>query len=223
MTRKADTRRLNRRKPFKKSGKKILIVCEGSVTEPNYFGFLRRRLRLYGVDVKVIGGQCGTDPFSVVQFAADIFNEDKDIDLCACVIDRDTHDSANLSKALNLCSSVNGKSKRRVFQVNISDPCIEYWFILHFEYCRTPFVRAGNKSRGDKAVEKLKSIYPGGYVKSHKNLGEDLFPLTKTARLNASRAMEDAAKTGEKNPSTNLHLLIDVLESEAKFPEAPRS
>ena len=65
-------RRASRRDPYKK----ILIVCEGEKTEPNYFEDIREYYRLNTVNVEV-RGDCGSDPMSVVNFAKQRFRRKK--------------------------------------------------------------------------------------------------------------------------------------------------
>jgi hypothetical protein len=92
----------------------------------------------------------------------------------------------------------------------MSDPCIEYWFLLHFEYTRSPFVGEGKKSRGDIAVERLKQFIPE-YKKGDLRIGFLLEGHFDFAFANAQRSLEDAVFTGEDNPPTSVHLLINRL------------
>src|SRR3954452_4619238 len=59
-------RDLARRTPSRRSKDRILIVCEGGKTEPNYLRELKGSLGLTNADVEICGDECGSDPASVV-------------------------------------------------------------------------------------------------------------------------------------------------------------
>ena len=52
---------------------RILIVTEGSKTEPNYFTEIRSHYRLHTANVEVRHSDLGTEPLQVVQHAKDLF------------------------------------------------------------------------------------------------------------------------------------------------------
>lgn len=212
MSKYRDTRGLARRKAFRRPNKSILIVCEGAETEPNYFGYFKRRLRLANVDVDICGRECGTDPLSVVNYAAERFKY-RGIDECFCVIDRDKHDQSNFLDAVQKAAALGKKSSpKRVFEIYVSDPCVEYWFLLHFLYDRSPYVASGGRSRGENSVAELKKHWPQ-YDKSDIDIGHFLYDRLPDAIKNAERALDDVAKTKEANPSTALHKLVQRLMS----------
>jgi Holliday junction resolvasome RuvABC endonuclease subunit len=96
----------------------------------------------------------------------------------------------------------------------VSDPCIEFWFILHFTFCRSPFSRKGKKSPGECAVDQLKKYVPE-YGKANKDELEKLIPRTPEAIVNSKKALADALATGNCNPSTRVHDLIERISLEA--------
>jgi hypothetical protein len=59
---------LQRRQARRAAYDKVLIVCEGEQTEPNYFNELKDYYRLHSANVRVTG-ECGSDPMSVVGYA----------------------------------------------------------------------------------------------------------------------------------------------------------
>ncbi|RPF70682.1 RloB family protein [Aurantiacibacter spongiae] len=208
--RRKDVRAIKRRRATREPKRSILIVCEGEKTEPNYFTFFKQKLRLANVNLQICGEECGSDPLSVVEFGESKLKKDVSIDDCFCVIDRDGHDTQRFNSAKSKAASLNGKSKSRQFKLFISDPCIEYWFILHFEFSRTPFVREGQKSRGKVALDRLRQLWPE-YEKGLKSPGCHLEERVEVAVKNAEKALADAELTGEMNPSTTVHLLIREL------------
>lgn len=211
MKRSRDTRSIQRRKANREPRQFLLIVCEGESTEPAYFAHYKRKLRLANVGIDICGAECGSDPKSVVKYAEGRFKRDPSIDKCFCVIDRDRHQADNFNGAISAGKAINKLYKKRDFVVHVSDPCIEYWFILHFQYTRTPFTESGQKSRGGCALDKLVSLWPE-YRKNLPDIGLSLESRSAQARINAREALRDAETTSEPNPSTSLHLLIEDLE-----------
>lgn len=120
--------------PRRTSGKsavkrQMLLLVEGRKTEPNYLALWRRRYRDAAVTVV---REPGT-PLQLVERAVRAKQKDERIsrrgggrpwDEVWCMFDIDSH--PHLLEAQRLASS-NG------IQLAISSPCIELWFILHFE------------------------------------------------------------------------------------------
>ena len=64
-------RKLNKRPSYDR----ILIVCEGSKTEPFYLKEIRQTYRLHTANVEVRPCQLGTAPIQVVQYAKELFEQ----------------------------------------------------------------------------------------------------------------------------------------------------
>ena len=64
-----DGRSLRRKAASRKSADRVLIICEGSKTEPQYLDEIRQEQRLPTAYVYVIGAVEGNDPLSVVNYA----------------------------------------------------------------------------------------------------------------------------------------------------------
>ncbi|MCU7905251.1 MAG: RloB family protein [Candidatus Thiodiazotropha sp. (ex Epidulcina cf. delphinae)] len=83
-------RRKSRRAPYDR----VLIVCEGSKTEPHYLQELIDYLELNSANVK-IDGSCGSSPNTVVGYARQKYTQEKRnndaFDRVFCVFDEDTH------------------------------------------------------------------------------------------------------------------------------------
>jgi hypothetical protein len=62
-------RKLNQRASYDR----ILIVSEGSKTEPLYFKEIRAAFRLHTANVEVHPSATGTSPIQVVEYARDLF------------------------------------------------------------------------------------------------------------------------------------------------------
>lgn len=187
--------------------KRTLIVCEGSKTEPHYFKALIRWLGLRATSVLVVGEECESAPISVFGYAEKLYREDGSFDEVFCVFDRDRHTSFDRA-----CSEISRHSSG-VFRAVVSNPCFEYWLLLHFRYTRAPFVAQGANSPGDMVFKAVKDAWPG-YAKGR----NDVFSqLNRDGKLQqaieyAKRARLDATATGELNPSTNVDVLIERLQ-----------
>jgi len=205
---------LRRKPPSRKPRKRILVVSEGEKTEGLYVSLFRQRLRAANVAIDLVGKECGSDPMSVVEHAKAVFDRGRDYDICFCLIDRDTHPQDKFKRAQEIANGVNLRSKNRDFHFIPSYPCIEFWFILHFEYWRAPFSAKRNKSPADCVIDVLKRHLPN-YSKSSTVEMSKLVSLTRVAITNSERALQDAEATGELNPSTQMHLLIKQIMREA--------
>ncbi len=68
---------LRRKQPTREPYDRILIVCEGKKTEPNYFEEIRKEARIPTAHIYVLHSQFGTQPLQVVKFAEEEFNKTK--------------------------------------------------------------------------------------------------------------------------------------------------
>lgn len=106
---------LERKQNNRASYDRILIVSEGSKTEPNYFSEIRSAYRLHTANVEVRPSEFGTSPLQVVQYARDLFdNGDRHkhisrraFEQVYAVFDRDDH--ASYFDALNLAAALDGR------------------------------------------------------------------------------------------------------------------
>jgi len=123
---------------------RILIVTEGTKTEPNYFDEICREHRLNTANIAIEPSTLGTSPKQIVKYAKELFekgNSHKKIKKRAfeqvyVVFDRDSHDG--FFDALNIVRSLDGKLKNDngqpiIFVAIVSIPCFELWLLLHFE------------------------------------------------------------------------------------------
>ena len=177
----------------------VLIICEDRVSSYNY---LSRAAQHFRASAIVEINHCGkTDPKGITEHA---LKRSKDYNQVYCVIDRDTHKNFHEARALAAAS------KNKVTLV-ISNPCFEYWLILHFSFTRKGYRSVGSQSAGDKALKELLAIKQmAEYEKGQtKGLFDVLLPHLPTAEKHALASLKDAENCGEYNPSTQIHLLLD--------------
>ncbi len=209
---------LRRRKGIRQPRRRVLIVTEGSQTEPRYIGALVNHMRLTSVDVDICD-EANPDPLKIVEHGfskalGEGTPDDGGYDAVFCVFDRDEHES--FERALEKARTYrkrpgNLPNLRTIFSV----PCFEYWFLLHFKYSRKPHLKRAGKSEASDVVRELMKVQPfSNYQKSITPIQiETLLPRTDDAIENSVRAMADAEDTGEINPSTQVHLLVKYLKN----------
>jgi len=216
--RQQDTVRRNaNRKPYDH----VLIVCEGEKTEPYYFEEIRVHLDLDSANIK-IDGNCDSSPKSVVDYAEDVFIKERvkagNYDRVFCVFDRDQHETFDY--ALNKINSMNIElknteySEEDVFMAIRSIPAFEYCFLLHFIPSTKSYSPLETKSVGDQVIDDLK-IYIPNYEKKQKGIYKYSVDnmLIDGAKAHSKRIFENSKNTGDINPSTNVHELIEYLEN----------
>ncbi len=208
---------LRRRQPSVSGRASVLIVCEGAKTEPRYFEGLRKHLRLSTLEVEVVGE--GAAPITIVDRAIEMRDTRKhevkrgrktlEYEYVWCVFDVEQV-GAN-SSLLRALSKANDNS---VF-VALTNPCVEYWFLLHFAdtsaLMQTPA----------EAVTLLKK-HISDYHKNM-NMFPILEPYTDQAIANAERVLslkgvENVRGVVDANPSTLVHRVVECLQKAAMKP-----
>lgn len=193
---------------------RLLIVCEGSKTEPNYFTEIRVGRRLPTANIAILPSYAGTDPLQVVEYAKHVFEngeprrhlEPRTFDEIYVVFDRDDHRGyhAALDRAATLNNSLRNDEKARVpFTAVASVPSFELWLLLHFEEIHHAIHR-------DEVMRRLKGHIPG-YEKG----AATTFEATRgNLELATQRAIALAARFNprtEPEPYTAIHTLVDRL------------
>jgi hypothetical protein len=123
----------HRRRPTIEPQARLLIVCEGRVTEPKYFSDMRRAEEIRLVEIRIEGA--GAVPRTVVQRALALKEEAEReakrssdpslrFDEVWCVFDIDDHPRLNDAKQLADANEI---------LLAISNPCFELWVLLHLK------------------------------------------------------------------------------------------
>jgi len=201
---------LARKKAKRESYAKVLIVCEGEKTEPNYFNELKDHFALNSANV-IITGDCGSDPMSVVNHALQQYRLARDagdpFDKVFCVIDKDAH--PNYPQAIQKLETT---KPRNTFDPITSVPCFEYWLLLHFIYTTKPFQQSGNKSCCETLIDELRRYLPK-YQKGDKSVFDTILGQLPQAKSHAINALKESKNNNNENPSTRVHELIQYLEN----------
>jgi hypothetical protein len=199
-------RSLERKKGRRKPYDVVLIVCEGSETEPNYLKGLREHLRLNPVNVVIQSCSSGSDPVSIVNFALKE-HERNDYDHIYCVFDKE---QSNYQEALDQIKA--NRKKGIPIHAIFSVPCFEYWLLLHFIDTTKPYHRKGKKTAGEQLKSELKK-YIKGYHEAAKDIFEKTKPYLTEAITRAKRIDKLQKKNGTDNPSTKVYQLVEYLFS----------
>ncbi|MCF4993969.1 RloB domain-containing protein [Pseudomonas syringae] len=195
--------RLFERKPSRfKPQPKVLVLCEDSKSGKQY---LEEAASYFRASAHVEIVHCGvTHPSGIVERAV---IRQRRFDKVFCVLDRDTH--LCFERALDLA-----KSHPKI-QVIASYPCFEFWLLLHFGFNRKPFRAVGKYSPADLVIKSLRTKHGMDRYEKGRTIGYFAQlsgePFT-TARILAPKILEDVVLSGEPNPSTDIHLLMDEFE-----------
>lgn len=207
-------RHLERKSNRRTAHDRILIVSEGSKTEPNYFNEIRRMYRLRTASVQVRPSELGTAPIQVVQYARQLFEsgdahkgiQPRSFERVYAVFDRDDHESYH--DALTLADSLNGKLRSDIrrtihFQAIASVPCFELWLLLHFEEVQSPLHR-------NDVMRSLKRHLPG-YKKGDSLAFEQTNHLLDTATERAQHLAKSFNARTDPSPFTAIPELVSLL------------
>ncbi|MGP1580796.1 MAG: RloB family protein [Wolinella sp.] len=142
-----------------KSGNLMRIICEGEKSEPSYIrAFIKEHAsrRMSNFDMH---SPERTDPLGLINEA--IKAKQEGYDKVICVFDKDTH--------LNFFEAAT-KGRQKGIKMIISEPCFEFWLLLHFKYTDKSF-GGGAKTPCQECIGELKEYFCG-YKKGDKNIHE---------------------------------------------------
>jgi RloB-like protein len=149
-------------------------------------------------------GAYETDAVSLVEIARRRFAADPDYDCVYVVCDADR--GGSLEKAIALASRpMKGRDGRRI-TVNVvcSDPCIEFWLLLHFEYSSRPYRNAAEVTADLKR-------HLTNYSKSDPQLFRHVEAGIDRAVANVKRLRRELAASGAQSPGSDIDQLIGQL------------
>lgn len=184
----------------------ILIVCEGTETEPNYFSWYKFNCK-QTINLEISGQ--GKNTRSLVEATIKIkkrIQKEENIlfDQVWCVFDKDSFSSDIYNAAFQLCNNEN-------IGIAYSNECFEVWYLLHFNYYNCGMDRA---TVFDKLDKKMISDYGRRY---EKNIGEiyDLLASKQNDAIRNAKRLElscrDLNEVHHQNPSTSVYKLVEEL------------
>jgi RloB-like protein len=207
---------LQRKKANRASHDRILIVSEGSKTEPLYFDEIRQYFRLHTANVQVRPSGFGTQPLQVVEYAEQLFLKgdstkgiaSRAFEQVYAVFDRDDH--ATYHAALSKAAALNKKLKSELgtavrFEAIASVPCFELWLLLHFEDLLAPLHRAEVAQRLSQHLVTYAKGQAVLFAATRQHLAR---AIERTTQLAAQYSAYDG-----QQPFTDIYRLVDVLTS----------
>lgn len=213
----------------------IIISCEDAVSAPAYFkkivDVLISNKQITQDSFVVVPHDGGTQPSKVLERLKKYSDTNgktyKDFQHKWIVIDRDVervngggHTSEDFNIAIN-----SAKSKKQNLNIDVaySNDSFELWYLLHFDYISTSFLRDEINAR---LIKKLKEKNPHKFAQLNKDnikqanytkhIYDELLGLQEIAIKNAIKLIEsyDVEHNPEcDNPSTSVYQLIEILNS----------
>ena len=178
----------------------FLIVCEGEVTEPEYFN----SFRLTSANVKAIGK--GMNTISLVKEAIAIRDIEKkrnrNYDQCWVVFDKDDFADSDFNAAIQMAQA-NG------FHVAYSNQAFEFWFLLHFNL----YQGAIHRNRYAEILTHLLGFKYGKTKGDSVRVFNVIYPRTRMAIDNAKNVLKtfDGGNPAKEESSTTVHQLVERL------------
>ena len=199
---------LRRRPPRREPRRRILVVCEGRVTEPRYFRALRSEYRNALVEIEI--DDRGGTPKTLVERAAERKREaereaksQRDefllYDEVWCVFDIDDHPKL---------ADARQQARDNDILLAVSNPCFELWALLHFQDQAAYIERQKVRSR----LKKHLSDY-------NKELPFDRLRPQYDHAVRRARELEDRCERDGcpgANPSTGVHRLSERIRIEGE-------
>lgn len=171
------------------------------------------------VEVEIIGDECGSDPVSVVQEAIKRRKERSKgarksgvqvpYDEAWCVLDVEKFGrNRQLPQALDMAT------QNRI-TLALSNPCFEFWILLHFERVGSSFQDC------QQVIRKLRGHLPG-YQKGDPDVFQQIAGRLDNAVSHAEHIMktqwQHETDVCRKDPSSEVYLLVQLLQQIAEKP-----
>lgn len=201
-------RDLRRKEATRPPYPRVLIVCEGSKTEVNYFEEIRQEARLPTVDLRVIQSPLGTEPRQVVVGAEKEFGKTRAFERIYAVFDRDQHltyaDAIRMAEARDRAFK-NDEKAVVTFEAIVSVPCFELWLLLHFADIRAPLHR-------DEAFAQVRR-HITGYDKGSTGCYTTILPHLPLATQRAAALKQQSSRLPGDDAYTDVHELVAALRN----------
>jgi hypothetical protein len=195
ISRKSDTRDI----------REILIVCEGTRTEPNYFKAFPAKPQVWdNIDVKGKGYNTISLVREAIRMRKNALKEGRQYRQIWCVFDKDSFSDENFNGAIQLAQT------QRI-RCAFSNEAFEIWYLLHFDYFTSGLSRT-------QYAEKLSSRIGRPYEKNAEDMYQLLFDKQPIAIQNAQRLFITQMRTGRPaaklNPITTVFHLVEILNGD---------
>ncbi|MEA1941439.1 MAG: RloB family protein [Pseudomonadota bacterium] len=198
MTRRRRNRNFRRKQGTSPELDVIWVYAEGEKTEPLYVNGLKRDLGLGNISVRKVGSR--TAPSSLLEKAKREISRagQNGPDKVYLLFDRDQFDC--FQPAIEECRT------DRIITAIPSDPCFEYWLLLHVTRTTRAFENA------NQVITELKRYPPfTGYFKAKDGVYDEIKHLTDVAMENAAACRLQIQAADASRPHTKVDKLITSL------------
>lgn len=192
------------------------IFCEGQQTEPQYFAGFKRKIEespIYKDMVLIEIEPCQAETMRVIGMAEEYVrkNELKKGQIW-CVYDKDSFPAERFNGVVERAEKLNKENPELQYHCAWSNECIEFWFLLHFNYYtsnnhRTEYISFLN--------DRFKELKIGKYQKNMQDIFDVLLKQgnPKLAIRYAKRIIKDGeGKTPtDIAPGTKVYELVEEL------------
>lgn len=178
----------------------FVIACEGEKTEAAYFSHFTEGLRRVRVVPLPTGKDGQSSPAHLVERLNQIVGQFSEAQAWL-VLDSDHHFEPNHRRSTQ---SALDEARRRGYQIAVSNPCIELWFVLHLEEvaapCDEPFCTA--------RLKELLSNY------NHSRYNPEELRAGIAGAIERARALDAAPdQQNPRNPGSRIYQLMDALRA----------
>lgn len=197
----------NKARSIRKQKRIILIACEGNnKTEKTYFNNFENIKSDFNI---CYAKGNNTDPLKLVQM---LIKEIKKLDLNLMGGDIaylvfDTDMNFNKDKIIN---AANKLAKDNHIKVISSNPSIEIWFLLHYEFTTSSMTNS-------EVIKRIKKYYPK-YEKNiniYSDINKNIFTAINRAKKLEKYQLENGKIIGTvgANPSTEMYKIVEELSN----------
>jgi hypothetical protein len=178
---------------------RILILCEGEKTEPNYFSKFPVDITLVRIDVEGDGANTLRLVEDAIRRGNEAASKHQQYNQIWCVFDRDSFPAKNFNQAFKV-------AEKNKIRIAYSNQCIELWFLLHYHFFDSAIDR---KDYIVKLSEAMGQKYEKNDDKMYALLKNKQSTAIKNARNLSNRYL--LCNPEKDNPSTNVQDLVEAL------------
>ena len=200
------------------------IFCEGEQTEPLYFDGFKKLIDdnpIYRDMVLVEIEPCGADTLKILSMAEEyVKTNDIRKGQIWCVYDKDSFPANRFNAVVERMNTLNNQCDDIQYHAAWSNECIEYWFILHFEYYDANNHRSEYIDFLDKKFNNM------GYAGYRKNMVETFRILRDKGNESlairyAKRRIDESRGLAPSDiaPGTKVYELVEELNKYIYEPE----
>lgn len=190
-------RTYERKSAYRQVERTLILFCEGTKTEPNYF----KKFPVLSAQVQTVGTAHNT--MSLIEYGESYLAEHKgEFDEIWFVFDKDAFSDRHFNQAIVYCNQREDKGYHAAY----SNEAFELWYLLHFEMVKRGVSRF-------QYSEMLAKRLGAPYKKNSTTMYDDLLARQPMALKNAAQiyTKADLSSPAKVDPLTSVHLLVNTL------------